>query len=289
MMAETVSLGLGPSLRRSASRKKERVDPRGGHPLRVAIAEWMGALGFAGDFDLYIGGPRAARRLRRRRRAAGARPRQPGHACRSTRGARSAVAREVFAFRRGITAVRTRDENTRSPRWRSPPATRSGSPCPAPATPSSARWRARSTRRSPRKVKKIILEPCQRFARSGQDARVLGRPRAAEHRSDGGHRGVATCRSSSASFSACRATELGRVSCGQRSRPAPARLRAFSRLPRASQEARHGGAVSNGRDPKGAGEGQKPTVPPAFGGGGSPRPSSTSTTTALRSPTSPRS
>ncbi|MCK6587619.1 MAG: hypothetical protein L6Q76_08550, partial [Polyangiaceae bacterium] len=56
LMAETVSLALGPSLASLNVGKRERVDPRGGHPLRVAIAEWMGALGF-GDFDLYIGGP----------------------------------------------------------------------------------------------------------------------------------------------------------------------------------------------------------------------------------------
>ena len=56
LMAETVSLALGPSLASLNLGKRERIDPRGGHPLRVAVSEWMGALGF-GDFDIYIGGP----------------------------------------------------------------------------------------------------------------------------------------------------------------------------------------------------------------------------------------
>lgn len=110
LMAETVSLAIGPSVQSLGVTRKERVDSRGGHPMRVAVAEWMGALGFEGDFDLYIGGVEP-------RGVFGVAGEQPAIVLGNQvtlpldAGTRSAVAREVFALRRGITAVRTRDEN----------------------------------------------------------------------------------------------------------------------------------------------------------------------------------
>lgn len=110
-MAETVTLALGPTLSALNVGKKERVDSRGGHPLRVAVAEWMGAVGFEGDFELYVGGPDP-------NGVHGVAGEVPaivlGSAIASPfdAAARSAVARTVFALRRGITSLRTRDENT---------------------------------------------------------------------------------------------------------------------------------------------------------------------------------
>src|SRR5262249_40285210 len=108
ILAETIAATLGPSLVSLGVTKKDRIEARGGHPLRVAVAEWMGAIGFTGDFDLYIGGPDP-------RAVHGIALEQPalvlGHAIAAPldAAARSAVAREVFALKRGITAVRTRD------------------------------------------------------------------------------------------------------------------------------------------------------------------------------------
>lgn len=111
LMAETTSLALGPTLSSLGVSKKERVDSRGGHPLRVAIAEWMGALAFETDFELYVGGPDpdgvtgVAGELPAL--VVGANIKAPLDVV-----ARSAVAREAFALRRGVTAVRTRDDPT---------------------------------------------------------------------------------------------------------------------------------------------------------------------------------
>ncbi len=110
-MAETVTLSLGPTLSSMNVGRKERVDSRGGHPLRVAIAEWMGAVGFEGDFELYVGGPDP-------NGVYGMAGDEPAIVLGSAITApfdaatRSAVARTVFALRRGITSLRTRDENT---------------------------------------------------------------------------------------------------------------------------------------------------------------------------------
>src|ERR1700742_2885495 len=110
-MAETIMLTLGPSLVSLGVTKKDRVEARGGHPLRVAISEWMGALGITSDFDLYVGGPNP-------RGVHGIAGEQPalvlGTAVTAPFDAasRSAIAREVFALKRGLTAVRTRDDNT---------------------------------------------------------------------------------------------------------------------------------------------------------------------------------
>ncbi|MDC3956734.1 tetratricopeptide repeat protein [Polyangium jinanense] len=111
LMAETVTLALGPTLGSLNVGKKERIDSRGGHPLRVAVAEWMGAVGFEGDFELYVGGPEP----KGVHGVAGEVPAivvGPGITTPLDAAARSAIARTVFALRRGITSLRTRDEAT---------------------------------------------------------------------------------------------------------------------------------------------------------------------------------
>jgi hypothetical protein len=169
-MAETVSQAIGPSVGSLGVGRRERVEARGGHPVRVAVAEWMGALGFEGDFELYIGGhdPRGVFGVAGEQPAVvlGSGVRLPLDA-----GSRSAIAREVFALRRGITAVRTRDENMI--------ASLAIAACNevgiSMAHPGYAVFNevARSLKKEiSRKVKKAIYEPCQRFAQSGQDARA---------------------------------------------------------------------------------------------------------------------
>jgi tetratricopeptide (TPR) repeat protein len=168
MMAETVSLALGPSLTSLNVGKKERIDPRGGHPLRVAVAEWMGALGF-GDFDLYIGGPEPEG-------VSGVAGEQPalvlgsGISAPLNAKARSAIAREVFALRRGITAVRTRDDNAVASLVVAS-CQEAGLNVPAPPYAMFGEVSRAIRKEIPRKVKKIIPDVAQRIVSSGQDAR----------------------------------------------------------------------------------------------------------------------
>lgn len=109
VIAETVTLALGPSLESLRVTKKNRVDAKGGPPLRLAVAEWMGALGFDTEFELYVGGPDP----QGVQGVAGEHPALvvgPEITLPLTPAARSALAREVFALRRGICALRTRDD-----------------------------------------------------------------------------------------------------------------------------------------------------------------------------------
>jgi hypothetical protein len=106
-LAPTLAAALGPNLASFGVTRKDRVDPRAGLPLRNEVAAWAGALGVV-EFELYIGG----------REAQGVygiatevpalilgpvltAPLSPPH--------RQAIARELFAIRRGTTILRHRD------------------------------------------------------------------------------------------------------------------------------------------------------------------------------------
>jgi cellulose synthase operon protein C len=169
ILAETVAATLGPSLVSLGVTKKDRIDTRGGHPLRVAVAEWMGAIGFTGDFDLYIGGsePRGVHGIAMEQPAIvlGSAVTAPFDAA-----ARSAVAREVFALKRGITAVRTRDDSTIASLVVSAQM-EAGLNVQAPPFAVFGEVSRAFKKEIPRKVRKIIPEICQRILSSGQDAR----------------------------------------------------------------------------------------------------------------------
>ncbi|HZF52291.1 MAG TPA: tetratricopeptide repeat protein [Polyangiaceae bacterium] len=168
LMAETVSLALGPSLASLNVGKRERIDPRGGHPLRVAVSEWMGALGF-GDFDIYIGGPDPEG-------VSGVAGEQPALVLGASitaplsAKARSAIAREVFALRRGITSVRTRDDAAIASLVVAS-CQEAGLNVPAPQYAVFGEVSRAIHKEMPRKVKKVIPDVCQRITSSGQDAR----------------------------------------------------------------------------------------------------------------------
>lgn len=111
LLGPTIGEALGPSKETLGVGRKERVDAKSGLPLRNEVAAWAGALG-VGEFELYVGGSGATK--------------VQGAPCDGTpaivvgagvpspinAAARQAIAREVFAIRRGITVVRTRDEAT---------------------------------------------------------------------------------------------------------------------------------------------------------------------------------
>ena len=107
VVATTVTEALGPNLQAFGVTKKERVDPRAGHSIRNEIAAWAGALGI-GEFELYVGGadPGAVRALALETPAivlgaAVTAPLSPTD--------RQAVARELYALRRGTTVLSHRE------------------------------------------------------------------------------------------------------------------------------------------------------------------------------------
>lgn len=107
VMAPIITEALGPNLQALGVSKKERVDPRAGHPIRNEIAAWAGALGI-GEFELYVGGadPGAVRALALETPAivvgsGVTAPLSPIH--------RQAVARELYALRRGTSALGHRE------------------------------------------------------------------------------------------------------------------------------------------------------------------------------------
>ena len=109
-IADALAEALGPSLEGLGVGKRQRVDPRSGLPIRNEIAAWAGALGL-GEFDLYVGGndPTAVHGIASEIPAivVGA-----GVTAPLTPGGRQAIARELFALRRGISVTRTRDDTT---------------------------------------------------------------------------------------------------------------------------------------------------------------------------------
>lgn len=169
LMAETIALALGPSLVSLGVTKKDRLTASGAHPLRVAVSEWMGALGVPGDFDLYVGGPNPngihAIAGEQNAIVLGSAVAPPFDAA-----ARSALAREVFALKRGTMALRTRDDNTIASLVVAS-CIEAGFNVPAPPFSVFSEV-ARSVKKEiPRRVRKVLPDVCQRIQHSGQDAR----------------------------------------------------------------------------------------------------------------------
>ena len=168
-IAETATLALGPSLEALGVTKKQRVDARGGHPLRVAVSEWMGALGVSVNFELYQGGKQGAVQGvfgEEHAVVIGADIQTPLDA-----SARSAVAREVFALRRGITTLRTRDDAAVAS-MAIAACNEMGVALPNPGYASFAEVQRVVKKEISRKVKKQATDAAQRFASSGQDPRA---------------------------------------------------------------------------------------------------------------------
>jgi tetratricopeptide (TPR) repeat protein len=107
LLAPTYAETLGPGLSAFGVTKRDRVDPREGLPVRNEIAAWAGALGL-GEFELYVGGQNSnavygipsERPLLVIGKSVAA-PLSPAH--------RQAVARELFAIRRGTSILRHRE------------------------------------------------------------------------------------------------------------------------------------------------------------------------------------
>lgn len=170
--AETTALALGPSLDSLGVGRKNKIDKKGGPAIWLAVAEWMGALGFEVDFDLYVGGPEPQ----------GIHGVVVGElpalvvgsevSAKFGAAARSALAREVFALRRyALASLPTRDDaaiasiviaicNEVGANFPKPPYAVYG--------PISLAVHKEISRR----VKKQVTEVAQEVARSGQDPMV---------------------------------------------------------------------------------------------------------------------
>jgi len=165
VLATTICEELGPSLAAYGVTKKERVDARLGLPVRNEIAAWAGALG-VGEFELYVGGRDAdlvvaiASELPAIVLGSGVTaPLSPRH--------RQAVARELFALRRGTTVLRHRESAEIGALVVA--ACRVGEVnLPAPAYAMLPEFQ-RSLAKAPRRVKKVLPDLARAIERSEQD------------------------------------------------------------------------------------------------------------------------
>jgi hypothetical protein len=105
-LAEVFAEALGPTLSVLGVTRKHRIDPRAGLPLRNEIVAWTGALGIA-EFDLYVTDQVAGDVIcvpgERPSIVASTRLKTPLDA-----SGRQAIARELFALRRGTCVLRHR-------------------------------------------------------------------------------------------------------------------------------------------------------------------------------------
>ncbi len=165
VMATTISEELGPSLSAFGVGKKERVDARAGLPVRNEIAAWAGALGI-GEFELYIGGTDADAIVAVASEtpalvlgSAVTAPLSPRH--------RQAVARELFALRRGTTVLRHRD-STEIGALVVATCRIAEVTIPSPAYAMLPEFQ-RSLGKAPRKVRKLLPNLAQAVLASAQD------------------------------------------------------------------------------------------------------------------------
>lgn len=165
-LATTLTEAIGPGLAAFGVGKKERVDPRAGLPLRNEVAAWAGALGL-GDFDLYVGGSDplgiAGIPLEVPAIVVGAGVTAPLSAAH-----RGALAREMFALRRGVTVLRHREANDVAAIVVA--AVRlAGFEVPSPQYAMLAEFQRALGKEMSRKVKKLLPELAAPVAQSGQD------------------------------------------------------------------------------------------------------------------------
>ena len=162
-----------PQISLDAASLAEISDPGDGGPiadLYLAIAETATlALGVSVNFELYQGGKQGAVQGvfgEEHAVVIGADIQSPLDA-----SARSAVAREVFALRRGITTLRTRDDAAVAS-MAIAACNEMGVALPNPGYASFAEVQRVVKKEISRKVKKQATDAAQRFASSGQDPRA---------------------------------------------------------------------------------------------------------------------
>jgi hypothetical protein len=166
-LRSTIAEALGPNLVALGVTKKERVEPRAGLPVRNEIAAWGGALG-VGEFELYIGGRDANAVFGVGTElpalvigSAVTAPLSPRH--------RQAVARELFALRRGTTVLRHR-EPTEVAAMMVAAAKIAGVDIPAPSFAMLGEFQRQLGKEMPRRVRKVLPELATQIAKQHLDA-----------------------------------------------------------------------------------------------------------------------
>jgi len=163
---------LGPNLSSLGLGRRERVDARAGTPLRNEVASWAAALGIE-DFELYVGGPDPEGVL-----AIGTE--KPalvvGSAVTSpfTPRQRQAVARALFAIRRGMASLLDREPADVRSLVVAALRTAELDP-PFPGSANDAEYQRRIQREIPRKARRALPEVAARVLASGQDPAVYYR------------------------------------------------------------------------------------------------------------------
>jgi hypothetical protein len=165
-LGTTITAAIGPSLEALGTHKKERVDPKAGHPIRNEIASWAGALGI-GELDVYVGG-------RNPHGVFGVATEPPSLVVGSAVTAplsplhRQAVARELFALRRGTTVLAHREAPEVAALIVA--ACRIGGvELDAPAFAMLAEFQRQLQKEMPRRVKKVLPELAAQVRDYGQD------------------------------------------------------------------------------------------------------------------------
>jgi len=165
-LGTTITAAIGPSLEALGTNKKERVDPKAGHPIRNEIAAWAGALGL-GELDVYVGGRQA-------HGVVGVATEPPslvvGPAVLAPLSAihRQAVARELFALKRG-TSVLARREASDVSALIVAACRLGGVELDAPSFALLAEFQRQLAKEMPRRVKKVLPELASRVKQEGAD------------------------------------------------------------------------------------------------------------------------
>ncbi|HEY3494079.1 MAG TPA: hypothetical protein VGK73_05305, partial [Polyangiaceae bacterium] len=165
-LGPTIAAAIGPNLAALGAQKRERVDPKAGHPIRNEIIAWAGALGI-GELDVYVGG-------RSPNGVFGVASEPPSLVVGSLVAAplsplhRQAVARELFALRRGTNVLSHRE----------PPEVAAlivaacklgGVDLEAPAFAMLGEFQRQLGKELPRRVRKILPDLALGVRNSGQD------------------------------------------------------------------------------------------------------------------------
>ncbi|NUP13457.1 MAG: hypothetical protein HOW73_46055 [Polyangiaceae bacterium] len=167
--AETTAIALGPTLESLGVTKKNRIDKKGAPPIWQAVAEWMGALGFEVEFDLYVGGrePEGVQGV-----IVGEMPALVvGDKITMPLGpaARAAIAREVFTLRRyALPSLRTKDDGAIASLVIAL-CNELGANIPRPPYPMYAQLAPLVKKEMSRRVRKGATDLAAEVARSGQD------------------------------------------------------------------------------------------------------------------------
>jgi len=165
--AATIGEAMGPSRKSEDVGRRDRVDSA--HPMRSEVSRWMGALGFS-EFIVYVGG-RDAQAVK------GIAADEPellvgeGISVPFDLARRSAVAREVFALRRGTTPVMYHDDNTIASIVVAM-CKDAGVKVADPPYAVFGEVERRIKKAMSRKIRKQVAAVCKQVVQSGQDAHV---------------------------------------------------------------------------------------------------------------------